>query len=496
MNKYLLLSLLMLSACSLAPDLDEKVDFANGHYKEQTPDTANAARLPVSDGAWQLAVPEACLDRQGWWKIFNDEVLSKLEAKAIRDNFNLKAAVERVKQARAIAGVADSALYPSIGIGADAAQIAPSNASYNIHTNNSPASFNIYRVHATVSYEGNLFGDVSDTANAAELDAAAQQARFYDVMLSLEADVAQNYFNLRELDKELKILDANIKLYAHASELAEKRFKTGYSDDLDLAQAQAQLALAEADSKGLEKRRAEYEHALATLMGEAPGNFTFVQDPLTYEPPAVPAGLPSELLERRPDIVAAENTMAAANKRIGVARAAFFPKLMVTALGGFESNNLNQLFNWSSRTWYLGPIAGTALTMPIFDGGQEFDNLDLAKAEFREAVDSYRQSVLTAFREVEDSLSDIRLTKEQSLALVRSSAASRRAAELAQKRYQDGDQDYFQTYVIEAQALQAERSLAQAQGQSFVATINLIRALGGGWTMKVIAKDDAAFKSE
>lgn len=263
--------------------------------------------------------------------------------------------------------------------------------------------------------------------------------------------------------------------------LIQRRFNEGDISELDLAQARNELASARADAVGVARQRAASEHSLAILLGKAPANFSFPETPLVPVTARVPPGLPSALLERRPDVAAAERAMAAANARVGLAKSAFFPKLDITGAFGYESATLGDLFMWSSRTFLLGPLAGTALTLPLFDGGRRKANLAQAHGKYDEDVAQYRQQVLVAFKEVEDNLSDLRLLDDQIQAQNDAVNASQRASHLSQTQYQEGQVSYLDVIDSQRQVLQSQLQASHLEGTQAVSTVNLIRALGGGW---------------
>jgi multidrug efflux system outer membrane protein len=339
----------------------------------------------------------------------------------------------------------------------------------------------VYKARAFASYELDLFGRVASSVNAARADTQAAEDLYRSVQLALQADTAQAYFALRTLDSERELLNATIKLREDALSLLKKRYDAGETTDLDPARAEAELGTARADLAGIERRRANQEHALAVLTGVPPAQFTLAARPFDTAPVAVPAGLPSELLERRPDIAAAERQMAAANARIGVAKAAFFPRISLTALFGFESADLSNLFKWSSRTWMLGPLIGTTVAQTVFDGGRNSSNLAGARAAHEETVASYRQTVLVAFREVEDSLADVRWLSQQGTALDGALAGARRAQRISRSRYDAGAVDYLTVIDADRTVLQSQREANQVAGLRAAATVSLVRSLGGGW---------------
>ena len=339
----------------------------------------------------------------------------------------------------------------------------------------------LWRAQSTVSYEADLFGRVSSNVSAARADSQQSEALFRSVQLALQADVAATYFSLRELDAERDLYNRTIGLREEGVKLVKRRFDEGEVSELDLSQANNSLATARAEAVGVERQRAAAEHSLAILLGKTPAEFTFPQQPLVPVTARVPAGLPSALLERRPDIAAAERAMAAANARVGLAKSAFFPKLDITGAFGYESAGLGELFMWSSRTFLLGPFAGTALTLPIFDGGRRKAQLAQARAQFDEDVALYRSQVLTAFREVEDNLADLRLLDDQIRAQGDAVSSAQRAEHLSQTQYREGQVSYLDVLDSERSVLVAQRQASQLAGSQAVATVNLIRALGGGW---------------
>jgi multidrug efflux system outer membrane protein len=302
------------------------------------------------------------------------------------------------------------------------------------------------------------------------------------VQLSLQADVAANYFKVRELDAELQVYAQNVSLREQELKLVQSKFADGDIAELDVARARAELATARTNEMTAQRQRAIAEHSLAVLLGKAPSEFSMASSPLQPVQIRIPPGLPSALLERRPDIAAGERAMAAANARIGVATAAYFPSLSITGNAGFEAATLGDLFKWSSRAFLLGPLTGTALTVPIFDGGRRAGNLANARAVFDEDIAKYRQQVLQAFQEVEDNLSDLRILEQQTQTGNEAVQASTRAAEISRIQYRDGAVNYLDVIDAERTVLQSQTTAVQLFGLQAAATVNLIRALGGGWS--------------
>lgn len=429
-------------------------------------------------GAWKEGKPLDQVPKGNWWEIFADEGLNQLEAQATHQNQNLKAAVARVSEARATARVARGELLPSL-------DLAPGWTRQRFSPNQVPSFGNVtansFSVPLDFSYEVDLWGRVRRSFESARSEAQASLADYYNILLTLQSDVAQNYFGLRALDAEIATVASTVGLRNEQVKLVRSRFEGGIGNELDVARAETELATTEAELAALAQRRTELENALAILAGSNPSVFRLpVQTSNNWNPvpPEIPAGLPSELLERRPDVSQSERLLASANARIGVAKAAFFPVVSLTASGGYLSGELDSLFKWDSRVWSIGP----SISLPIFAGGRNRANYHRSQAAFEEAVARYRQQVLVAFGDVENSLSGIRHLADQSAAQQRAVAQARRAADFATQRYRSGIVSYVEVIDANRDALQAERAAAQLAGQRLITTIQLIKALGGGWS--------------
>lgn len=465
----------LLAACSVEPT-----------YKRPDVDTSATFKeapviSPQEAGTWKPAQPADDAHRGEWWSIFNDPTLNDLEQQAAAANQNLKAAAARVEQSRALVKNARSDWFPKLDAGFGPTRETLSPASQFLPQSNGPESTTLWRAQGTVSYETDLFGRVSSNVNASQADEQQSEALFRSVQLALQADVAQNYFQLRELDTDQTLYRQTVTLRENTLKLIQHRFDEGDISELDLAQARNELASARADAVGVARQRAASEHSLAILLGKAPANFSFPETPLAPVTTRVPPGLPSALLERRPDVAAAERAMAAANARVGLAKSAFFPKLDITGAFGYESATLGDLFMWSSRTFLLGPFAGTALTLPLFDGGRRKANLAQARGKYDEDVAQYRQQVLVAFKEVEDNLADLRLLDDQIKAQDDAVSASQRASHLSKTQYTEGQVSYLDVIDSQRQVLQSQLQASHLEGTQAVSTVNLIRAIGGGW---------------
>lgn len=299
--------------------------------------------------------------------------------------------------------------------------------------------------------------------------------------LALQADVAQTYFTIRGLDAELALYQRTVDLRSETLALVQRRHREGDISELDVARSRSALASAQSEALAIQRERAVAEHALATLLGTTPADFSLAANPLDRLPVDIPAGLPSSLLERRPDIAAAERAMAAANARIGAAQAAFFPRLTLTGAMGYESAELGNLLQWSSRTFLLGPLIGTALTLPIFDDGRREAGVERARARYEEDVAAYRQTVLKAFREVEDGLASLRILGEQTQVQDLAVEQAARAAELSQIQYREGSVSYLDVIDADREVLLQQRVSVQLDEDRALAAVALVRAIGGGW---------------
>jgi multidrug efflux system outer membrane protein len=462
---------LLAASCTVGPDYERPAMEAPAAWKET--------------GPWKEAAPRDAIAKGAWWELFGDPFLNELEERAAAANPDLRAAVARVSQARAVARLTESDFYPTISLNPTATRIryardrsAPPSAAGVPYTSNE------FRVPLELSYEVDLWGRVRRASESATAVAEASVASYETVRLTLHADLASAYFALRSLDEDRSVLRRTLDLRREALRLAQARLRLGAGNDLDVSRAETELTTTEAEAIGLEKRRAEIEHALAVLTGRAPSEASIPDKPLDLPPPAIPAGLPSELLERRPDVAEAERLLAAANAEIGLAKSAYYPQLRLTAIGGFSSADLSTLFNWQNYIWALG----AGLAAPLYQGGRVDADVERARARYEENVALYRGRLLVAFQEVEDGLSGLRVLAQQAEAQARAVASSRRTATLSSARYNAGLVSYFEVVDAERTALQSERLSTQIQGQRLVTSVFLIKALGGGWQDSAIRK--------
>lgn len=446
-------------------------------YRPPTNDVP-AEYKSMETGTWKEGRPLDSVPKGEWWKIFQIEELNALEQQALESNQELKAAMARVEQARSVARISRSELFPNL-------QLDPGYTRQRYSPNQEPSfggvTVNDFRMPLDLSYEIDLWGRVRRGFEGARADAQSALAAFHNILLLLESDVAQNYFALRALDAEIDTVRGTVELRQEQVKLVRSRFEGGIGNELDIARAETELAITEAEAASLAQRRSELENAIAILAGKNPSTFRvpiLTRADWNPAPPEIPSGLPGDLLERRPDVAEAERQLAAANARIGVAKAAFFPVLTLTGSGGYVSADVDSLFNWSSRAWSIGP----SLSLPIFSGGRNRANFKRSQSAYQEAVARYRQQVLVAFAEVENSLSLIAHLREQAAAQERAVTSARRAASLALDRFRSGIVSYLEVVDANRDALQTERVRAQLAGQRLAASVRLIKALGGGWS--------------
>jgi NodT family efflux transporter outer membrane factor (OMF) lipoprotein len=459
-------ALVLEAACTLGPNYQRP--------KVEVPPAFHEA--PPS--GWIEAQPRDEIAKGDWWIVFGDPVLNDLERQAIVANQSLKAAVGRVDQARAQARVTQAQLYPAVN-----ADISLSRQHVGANRPVPPGlaatsySYNTFTLPPQVSYEADIFGKVRRSVEASQADYQASVSDYQTVLLTLKSNLAQDYFNLRYLDADRAVLSENIKVQADFLDFTRRRYEGGLASGLDVAAAETQLNTTKALYVGDEKQRDDFEHAIAVLLGEPASEFSLPENPLNLVPPVLPSGLPSDLLERRPDVAEAERRVAAANARIGVARTAYFPDLSLTGGGGYLSSSLTNLLAGPSSQWFLAAL----LAVPVFQGGRIKANYQFAQGVYREAVDNYRQQVLTAFQQVEDALSDLRVLEEQGRAQDTAVRSSQRTVNISTARYKEGLAEYLEVLSAENTLLQNQRLSTGIVGMRLVATVQLIDALGGGW---------------
>ncbi|CAB4243963.1 Outer membrane protein [Methylacidimicrobium sp. AP8] len=468
---------LLLAGC-LTPAFERPPVPTAPHYKWAPP--AKPVNGPPGP-AWKVAEPREHLIGKGdWWKMYRDPELDRLETAALTANPTLAEAFARMIQARAEVLGVKAMFYPTLDFTPWLKSV--SNAAQGQWpVPPFPRQLDPWAVVGDTNYEFSLWRQLPQL-QAAKEQAKAVQAAFEAIRLSLTSEVAQNYYLLRQIDLELSILDHIIEVFRTDLRLTEERTKLGLGQQLDVQRARSQLEQVEGEREGIRWSRAKVENGLAALTGQSASSFHLRPRPLSGEPPEVPPGLPSDLLERRPDVARAERLMAAANQQIGVARAAFYPSFYLAGFGGFQSLFFNTLLTLHNAYWAAGPL----LDVPIFEGGRLIAGLNAAKASYWATVQAYRKEVLAAFQEVEDYLSGIRILAEQQRRFGAAVRASSRQVEMTMDRYRRGLANYFEIVQANKEWLTSQRDDAQTLGKRFVLTALLVKGLGGGW-------EDASF---
>jgi NodT family efflux transporter outer membrane factor (OMF) lipoprotein len=455
------------TGCNFAPDYHPPATTSPAAYKE-----AAAGQAEIGD--WQPAQPADMAPRGAWWTIFGDPGLDALEARVADTNQDIKAAFARFEQARDSSAIARAQYYPSLGANT---QINRQQLSKTI-ANPRPANlYNDSQFNVDLSYEIDLWGRIRNSVAAAEAQEQASAGDLATLDLSIHAELASDYFSLRSDDTQQAILDQTVDAYQKAYALTVRRHDGGAAAEADVDQAAAQLQTARTQAAENRLRRTQLEHAIAILIGVPPAELSLPPENLRATPPPVAPGLPATLLQRRPDVAAAERRAEAANAEIGVARAAFYPVVGLSAVGGFESALPSHLFTLPSKVWSLGSSANLLL----LDGGQRNAVTDQARAAFDEAAANYRQSVLDAFRDVEDNLAALRQLEAENETQTAAVTAAGRALYQAQARYTGGLVTYLEVVTAQNTALQAQLSAADIAGRRMTASVALIKALGGGW---------------
>ncbi|MBJ9899371.1 efflux transporter outer membrane subunit [Burkholderia cenocepacia] len=456
------------AGCTVGPD-----------YRRPPVDTPAAWRLDPADQYWQPAAPARAPLDPVWWTAFGDAQLDALEADALRNNQHLKAVAARYDQAKATLASVASAQYPAVGLNASGRRfkISADRPQTNYATRSMSTVQNEIQVGAAVSYELDLFGRVRRNVEAAQ--ASSEQARddFANARLVLSADLASSYFALRELDTEIDVVERSIDLQQKALDYVSARHDLGAVSGLDLLQQRAQLDATRTQAQLLIQQRAQVETAIATLVGAPAPEFSLPPRVVPINAPTLPTGMPSDLLQRRPDVASAERAMAAANAQIGVARAAYFPRITLSPDLGWDATRFAGLFTVPALLWSVGG----SLSQPLFEGGKLKAGVDFAQAGYVAAQASYRQTVLTAFQEVQNAVTGLSVLAQ---AAQQASAAvddARKLVSLAQDRYAGGLTPFIDVLTAQQQLLTSERQAVQIQGQRAALAVFLAKALGGGW---------------
>jgi outer membrane protein, multidrug efflux system len=438
-----------------------------------------------TEAPWREAAPKDAIPKGNWWEVFQDDDLNRYEQQLLAANQSLAAARDRLDEARSLARVATAGLFPVASVDPNASRNRYSGNRPQILTTGTALTQNVYEIPFALNYEVDLFGRYRKTLQAANASLQGSAADLQNVQLVLTAELAADYFSLRELDAEYQVVQESVKIQQEGLALVNHRHEGGIASGLDLAQQQTLLDSTITQLSLVQQQRAQFEHAIAVLTGSPASAFNVAVAPLRATPPPVPLGMPSDLLERRPDVATAERSMAQQNALVGVAKTAFYPQLTISGSGGFESTTLGSLITAPSAIWSLGGD----LLQPIFNGGKNRATLAAQKSAYDESVANYRESVLTAFQQVEDGLSDLnslsRAEESQNAAV----ADARRALEIANNRYVGGLTNYLDVITAQSVLLTNERLSTQLLGQQMVASVFLVKALGGGWDASQIQSE-------
>jgi NodT family efflux transporter outer membrane factor (OMF) lipoprotein len=470
---------LSLSGCMVGPKYVKPTAPTAPGFKEQPPES-----FKESDG-WKTAQPGDQALRGKWWETFGDPQLNALEEEVTVSNQDLKVAEARFRQARAMIRFNRSAEFPTISTSPSVVNERDSaNQAYFPQSlaNNGTGSFTL---PFDLSYEVDLWGKIRRTVSASREEAQASAADLQTANLSLHAELAVDYFELRSADVQEQLLNDTVKAYTDALDLTQNRFDGGAAPKSDVAQAQTQLDGARVQDTDITVMRAQYEHAIATLIGKPPAQFSITPAPKTaLQLPVIPVGLPASLLERRPDIAAGERRVAEANDQIGIARAAFFPSLVLGAEGGFAGTTITNWFNWPSRMWAVGP----QMSQTIFDAGRRRAVSEGATANYDGTVASYRQTTLTAFQEVEDNLAALRILEKEAQQQREATTSAEESLQLFTNRYEGGVDNYLQVITAQTVLLANQRNDIDIERRRMDASVLLVKAVGGGWDASLLPK--------
>lgn len=478
----------VLTGCVVGPKYHAPGPQAPPDYKETPSNAAKATPTPSTTasraadptlsglGDWKVADPKDGLLRGKWWEMYNEPELNALEEQLNVNNQNIKQSFENFMAARAIVSQARSKFFPTVTVGANGTR-SKSSASVGGTGTGGGLTSTLLELPADISWEPDLWGKVRSTVRQAQYTAQLSAADLENERLTEQAALAVYFFELRGQDALQEILDTTVASDQKSLDYARAQYETGVSDQLAMVQAQSTLENAQSLAINLGVARAQYEHAIAMLIGKAASEFSVPRRALLITPPSIPVGLPSQLLERRPDIAAAERTLAAANAQIGIARAAYFPTVSLSASGGFESSAWKHLLDWPSRFWSIGP----GVSETVFDAGLRRATTNQYIATYNADLAGYRQSVLTAFQQVEDALATLRILTEQIQQQHKAVESATLALQLETTRYQNGLDPYINVVTEQNALLTAQQTMAQIEIQRATASVQLIEALGGGW---------------
>jgi NodT family efflux transporter outer membrane factor (OMF) lipoprotein len=467
----LVLVLVALEGCTVGPKYVKPSVPTTSTYKEAP---AGSSREPDQ---WQPANPGDRTSRGSWWEMFGDPELNKLEEQIAASNQSLRVAEARFREARAAIRFNRGSQFPNVSTAPSASYVKNSNFSPSFPSQIQQSSKGDFVLPFDLSYELDLWGRVRRSVAAAREEAQASAADYETAKLSLEAELAMDYFELRSADAQKQLLDDTVKAYTDNLQLTMGRFKGGVAPKADVAQAQTQLDTTRVQDTDVSVQRAQFEHAIAILIGKPPAEFTLATAPLNHQPPSVPIGLPSELLQRRPDIAAAERRVAEANQQIGIARAAYFPTVTLGGTAGFAGTQGSNWFTWPSGFWAVGP----ALAQTLFDAGRRRATSESAWANYDAAVATYRQTSLTAFQEVEDNVAALRILENEAQQQEQAVMSAKESLQLFTNRYKGGVDTYLQVITAQTIELANERNAIDILRRRLDAAVLLTKALGGGW---------------
>jgi NodT family efflux transporter outer membrane factor (OMF) lipoprotein len=465
-----------LAGCHVGPKYQRPPALAQAPpatYKE------SPQNFPPSN-AWKVAEPQDAIVRGKWWEIYNDPELNALEEKVNVDNQNVRRSFENFMAARALASEARAQLFPSVGVNGSfqqSASSANSRGGSGASSSTANQSNGLFSLPFEVSWQPDLWGRIRNVIREQQYNAQLSAADLENERLSEQSSLAQFFFQIRGQDALLDLLTQTIADYQRSLDYAQAQYETGIGAQISVVEAQNSLQNAQAQATNLGVNRALYEHAIAVLIGVNPSTFSVPNQALTAMPPPIPLGLPSQLLERRPDIAAAERQMAQGNAAIGVAQAAFYPTVTLGASAGFASSSISQLFDWSSRLWSVGP----SISETIYDGGLRRATVRQFIANYNADVANYRQTVLTAFEQVEDSLAQVRILTQQLQQVQAAVASAQQFVDLEQARYQTGIDPFVNLLTAQNTLLSDQQTVMNLRTQSMAASVRLIVALGGGW---------------
>ena len=465
----------LLASCTVGPKYTKPAVPTAPAYGEAAP--AGYENTP----GWKAAEPNDSQLKGKWWETFGNSDLNALEEQVGPANQTLKVAEANFRQARAQIQYNRSNLYPTISAGA---QISTDRTSGNNPTGLPGRGYGNFVLPISVSWEPDLWGRVRRSITAAKELTQAAAADLQNVRLVLQTELAADYFEVRSLDAQKRLLDDTVVAYQRALTLTQNRYTGGVASKVEVEQAQTQLQQTQAQDIDLAVARAQFEHAIAVLTGRVPEGFHLPLAPLTQTPPAVPLGVPSLLLERRPDIAGAERRLASSNEEIGIAKAAFFPDLIISATGGFQAGSIVDWFTWPSRYWAVGP----QLTQTIFDAGRRRAAVEGTEAAYDSNVANYRQTALAAFQEVEDNLSSLRILEQESAKQHDATQSAEASLQLSLNRYKGGLVTYLEVITAQSIALTNERTDVDLMRRRMDASVQLIKALGGGWNVNQLPK--------